>query len=137
MPLFPTFRRPCPYQADLSAVMDGDWCRMCGQQVHDITDLSDAARAAVLGRCDGAICVSYRVPVAMAAAALAVSAAAPATAAPHGKHHGHRVTPPAPVVITLAGLPMMVPPGPSTPPATGATAPSPATTPSAGPRSSP
>ena len=94
MPLFPTFRRPCPYQSNLAAVMDGSWCRMCGQQVHDITDWTDTARAALLRRCDEEVCVSYRVPVASALAAAAlVAAAAPADAAHRPKHHPSKIAP--------------------------------------------
>ncbi|WP_425229683.1 hypothetical protein [Sphingomonas sp.] len=115
MPLFPSFRRPCPYQAELSAVMDGDWCRVCGQQVHDITDLSDAERAALLRRCDGDICVSYRVPVAsvLAAAALVASGAS-AKAPSRGAHHpAPKVAQIQPPVITLAGAPMPLQPAPA------------------------
>ena len=117
MSWFPSFRRSCPYQANLSAVMEGDWCRMCGQQVHDVTDRSDAERAALLRGCEGEVCVSYRVPVtsALAAAAL-IASAAPATAAHKPKHHTPKPAPIQPPVITLAGAPMPIPPEPSPPP---------------------
>ena len=112
MPLFPTFRRPCPYLADLAAVMDGAWCRMCGQQVHDITDWSDAERAALLRRCDEEVCVSYRVPAASALAAAALIASPVSAATKHHPHHRPQVAYPQPPVITLAGAPVPLPPEP-------------------------
>ena len=134
MSLFPSFRRPCPYQADLSAVMDGDWCRMCGQQVRDITDLNDAGRAALLRGCEGEVCVSYRVPVALAAAAALVVSVTPATAAQRPRHH-HAPKVVQPPFITLAGAPMPMPPEPPSPPPTNGPQPN-DVNPSAGPRSS-
>lgn len=126
MPLFPSFRRPCPYQANLSAVMDGDWCRMCGQQVHDITDWTDAERAALLRGCEGEVCVSYRVPVtsALAAAAL-VATASPAMAAHRPKHHTTKPARIQPPVTTLAGAPVLLPPEPPQPPKEEAPTPAP------------
>ena len=115
MPFFPSFRRPCPYQANLSAVMDGAWCRMCGQQVHDITDWSDAERVALLRRCGDEVCVSYRVPVAALAAAALATTAAPAMAGPKHAHHPRPTMPPEPMV-TLAGAPVPVPPETTAPP---------------------
>ena len=110
MPLFPNFRRPCPYQANLAAVMEGDWCRMCKQQVHDITEWSEPDKAALLARCaTEEVCVSYRVPITSALAA-ATLAASPALAA-QAKHHAAAAKiSPAPVMITLGGAPMPMPP---------------------------
>lgn len=75
MSLFPKIARPCPYVDNLDAVMDGDFCRMCKRQVHDLTDMDRAAREAFLASCGGEVCVRYTVWVkpAMAAAALAVT----------------------------------------------------------------
>lgn len=137
MPLFPTFRRPCPYQSDLAAVMEGSWCRMCKQQVHDITDWTDAERTALLSRCDDLVCVSYRVPVASALAAAAlVTSAVPANAAHGPKHHTPRTRPIQPPVITLAGAPMPIPPEPTPPPAPSSEGSQEKATPSADPQSS-
>lgn len=55
--------------------MDGDNCRACKRQVHDITNWSDARRAAFLSACRTEVCVSYRLP--MTAAAMVAVAAAP------------------------------------------------------------
>lgn len=83
MPLFPKVQSPCPYKDQLSAVMDGDFCRMCQRRVFDLTALSDADRLAFLAGCEEEVCVSYRLPLraAIAAAALASSAAAAPAAA--------------------------------------------------------
>ena len=83
MPLFPKVDSPCPYKSRLSAVMDGDFCRMCRRQVFDLTAMSDAERGAFLSGCAEEVCVSYRLPLrtAIAAAALATSVTAnPASA---------------------------------------------------------
>ena len=84
MALYPKIQSPCPYQGDLTAVMDGDFCRMCKRRVFDLTTWSDDERVAFLSACNEAVCVSYQVPIrpAIAAAALAASAMmAPGTAA--------------------------------------------------------
>ena len=80
MPLFPKIQSPCPYQGDLSAVMDGDVCRLCARQVFDITDWTDGQRMAFLAGCEEEVCVSYRLPL-RAAAMAAAFVAAPALAA--------------------------------------------------------
>ena len=76
MGLFPKIARPCPYVDRLDAVMDGDFCTMCKREVHDLTDMDEAARRAFLAACGGSVCVRYTVWMkpAMAAAALAASA---------------------------------------------------------------
>jgi predicted Fe-S protein YdhL (DUF1289 family) len=73
MALFPKIQSPCPYQGDLSAIMDGDMCRLCKRQVFDLTAMSDGQRVAFMKSCSGEVCVSYRLPVAVAAAALALA----------------------------------------------------------------
>lgn len=81
MAFFPKVQSPCPYKANLAAIMDGDMCRMCKRQVVDITDWSDGARVEFLAGCREEVCVSYRlVRPALAAAAIA-AASIPATAA--------------------------------------------------------
>jgi predicted Fe-S protein YdhL (DUF1289 family) len=84
----PLIQSPCPYQADLSAIMDGDVCRMCKRTVTDLTAMSDDARVAFFADCAGDVCVSYALPrkqavaVMLAAAAAAMPMAAAAQEAP-------------------------------------------------------
>lgn len=82
MSLFPRIQSPCPYKGKLSDIMDGDTCRLCHREVHDISDLSVAARQALVADCADELCVSYKVPVksALAAMALGASMATPAFA---------------------------------------------------------
>jgi hypothetical protein len=80
MALFPIIQSPCPYKSRLSAVMDGDFCRMCERRVFDLTHMGDAERVAFLAGCAEEVCVSYRLRPALAAAALA-AASVPAAAA--------------------------------------------------------
>jgi len=80
MARFPRIQSPCPYKSDLAAVMDGDFCRMCKRNVHDLTGWTDAARVAFLAGCETEVCVSYRLPVRSALAAAALVAALPAAA---------------------------------------------------------
>ena len=75
MPLFPKVQSPCPYKADLSAVMDGDFCRMCKRRVVDLTAWTDGERTAFLSACADEVCVSYRLPLRAAAIAAALVAA--------------------------------------------------------------
>ncbi len=75
MALFPRIQSPCPYRDNLSAIMDGDFCRMCQRQVHDISAMSDDERVALIAGCKEEICVSYRVSAKTALAAAAMSAA--------------------------------------------------------------
>ncbi|MCW3837998.1 hypothetical protein ACFQ1E_17830 [Sphingomonas canadensis] len=79
MAMFPRIDSPCPYKAQLDEVMDGQFCRMCKRDVHDLTAMDEAARRAFLAGCETEVCVSYRIPAlrpALAAAALAASVAA-------------------------------------------------------------
>lgn len=73
MAIFPKIQSPCPYRGDLSAIMDGDMCRMCKRQVFDISALSDAERVAFISGCAEEVCVSYRFPMRAAAAAIALA----------------------------------------------------------------
>src|SRR5262245_16819213 len=83
MALFPRIESPCPYKNQLSAVMEGDFCRMCKRHVVDLTEMSDERRLEFLRGCEAEVCVSYRLPVraAVAAALAAASVAAPVAAA--------------------------------------------------------
>lgn len=83
MALFPRIQSPCPYKDQLGEVMQGDFCRMCERQVHDITAMSDAERIALVSGCKDEICVSYSLTAktALAAAALGAAFGMPAAAA--------------------------------------------------------
>jgi poly(3-hydroxybutyrate) depolymerase len=83
MAIFPKIQSPCPYKGDLSAIMDGDVCRLCERQVFDLTAMSDGERVAFMKGCAGEVCVSYRLPLrpALVAAAIAAAAIAVPTAA--------------------------------------------------------
>lgn len=83
MAVFPRIQSPCPYKDRLGEVMQGDFCRMCERQVHDITAMSDAERIALVAGCKDEICVSYSLTAktALAAAALGAAFGMPAAAA--------------------------------------------------------
>ena len=82
MALFPKIQSPCPYVDRLSSIMDGDMCRVCKREVFDLTHMSDDERVSFMKGCAGEVCVSYKIPVRVAAAALAVvSVAMPMAAA--------------------------------------------------------
>lgn len=83
MAIFPKIQSPCPYKGELSAIMDGDTCRLCKREVYDLTDMRDEERVAFLAACAGEVCVSYKLPVraALAAAIVAAAAAVPMAAA--------------------------------------------------------
>ena len=124
MSLFTPIQRPCPYIDRLDSVMEGDFCRMCKRQVHDLTDMDEAQRTAFLAACGGDACISYRMNVkpAIAAALVAASVAAliapdPALARKPGVSRPHRpprvprpprIEPMVPIVT--AGLPVMIEP---------------------------
>jgi len=78
--MFPKIQRPCPYKNDLASIMDGDVCRVCVRQVHDLNAMSDVERAAFLASCSGDICVSYSLRPAIATAVAALAFALPAAA---------------------------------------------------------
>jgi predicted Fe-S protein YdhL (DUF1289 family) len=78
MGLFPKIQSPCPYKDNLSAVMDGDFCRMCKRNVVDLTAMDDKDRVAFLSACETDICVSYSLPIKRAAKAAALVTAAAA-----------------------------------------------------------
>ncbi len=89
MSRFPRIDNPCPYRANLAAILDGDHCRLCNRDVVDLTAMSEGDRTIFLSACEGEVCVRYAVRVsapvaaaAMAAAALALPSAAAAQDAP-------------------------------------------------------
>lgn len=71
--MFPKIQRPCPYKNDLASIMDGDMCRVCERQVHDLNAMSTTDRTAFLSSCSGEICVSYTLRPAIIAAAMAIA----------------------------------------------------------------
>jgi hypothetical protein len=83
MALFPKIQSPCPYKGELSAIMEGDTCRLCKRQVFDLTSMDDAGRVAFMKGCTDQVCVTYRFPVrpALAAAVVVAAMAAPVAAA--------------------------------------------------------
>ncbi|HEY8697883.1 MAG TPA: hypothetical protein VIM02_09710 [Rhizomicrobium sp.] len=76
MAIFPKIQSPCPYKGNLSAIMDGDVCRLCKRQVFDLTHMSDGERVAFMQGCSDQVCVTYRFPVRPAVAAAVLAAAA-------------------------------------------------------------
>jgi hypothetical protein len=83
MALFPKIQSPCPYKGELSAIMEGDTCRLCKRQVFDLTNMDDAGRVAFMKSCTDQVCVTYRFPVrpALATAVVLAAMAAPMAAA--------------------------------------------------------
>jgi predicted Fe-S protein YdhL (DUF1289 family) len=76
MALYPEIDSPCPYRDDLSAIMDGDTCRLCKREVFDLTFMSDDQRVAFMKGCAGEVCVRYSMPLRSTLAATALAAAA-------------------------------------------------------------
>jgi predicted Fe-S protein YdhL (DUF1289 family) len=75
MALYPKIDSPCPYKGELSAILDGDVCRLCKREVFDLTAMGDAERVAFMKGCAGEVCVTYRMPMRTALAAVALVAA--------------------------------------------------------------
>jgi len=69
MSTYPKIQSPCPYKGDLSAVMDGDMCRLCNRQVFNLSGMNDKERVAFMSGCSSQVCVSYKFPLKAAAAA--------------------------------------------------------------------
>ena len=124
MSLLPFIQQPCPYLNRLDEAMEGDFCKMCKRQVHDLSALDDAGKTDFLAACEGKACISYRfdvrpaVSAALMAAGAAVMIAEPAMAAPrHGvtrPRHPPRVPPPphiemVPMMTAGVPPPMTVP----------------------------
>src|SRR3569833_3400104 len=76
MAIFPKIQSPCPYKDNLAAIMDGDMCRLCKRQVTDLTVLCVVLRLAFMAGCTEEVCVSYRLPIRVAAAVAVAAAAA-------------------------------------------------------------
>ena len=84
MAAFPRVTSPCPYKGPLSEILGADdVCGLCHRRVHDLSAMDEHQRLAFLKACSGEICVTYRLPAAVAAAALAAGLlATPAAASP-------------------------------------------------------
>jgi hypothetical protein len=70
MARFPRIQNPCPYKGALAEIMDGDQCRLCKREVHDLSAMDEGQRQSFLSACEGEVCVSYGLRPAIAAAAL-------------------------------------------------------------------
>lgn len=82
MSWFPRVDSPCPYKGNLSDILDGNICRLCKKQVHDLNFMSEPERIALMSGCESdELCVTYRVPRHAALAALAMGASVLATPA--------------------------------------------------------
>jgi len=122
MSLLPLIQRPCPYLDRLESAMEGDFCRMCKREVHDLTGMDEATRTAFLAACGGDACIRYtfNAKPALAAALIAASvavAAAPALASP--RSHAARHAPHPPRQVRVPVIPMVtagLPPPVVTPP---------------------
>lgn len=75
MAIFPKVEKHCPLKSAFKSYMDGDTCRMCKRQVHDLSAMEESARVEFLASCETEICVSYSLPKPRTVAA-AVAAAA-------------------------------------------------------------
>lgn len=102
MDVYPLIASPCPYKGPLSDIVDGDICRLCHKQVHDLSDMTDNQRRAFIKACEGDACVTYRVSARTAAILAALAATAigglPAAAQPPAQTHRNDD-----VVIVIAG----------------------------------
>jgi hypothetical protein len=101
----------------LDTVIEGDYCRMCKRDVHDLTDMDAGERKAFLAACGGDACISYVefLKPTLAAAAVAATAAViltpgSAMAQKHKAKHAQvrRVTPEL-VPVMLGGAPVPMP----------------------------
>jgi hypothetical protein len=75
MARFPIIDGPCPLPPEELAAIAGD-CGHCGKTVHSLDGMDDAERSAWMSKASGKVCVSYRLPLRIAAA-LALSVASP------------------------------------------------------------
>lgn len=85
MPSFPKIDSPCPLRWNAAPAAGRDFCSLCRRRVHNLDDLDETQRRALLAGCEETICVAYTVKrsrrIAAAAglglaAALSVAAAA-------------------------------------------------------------
>lgn len=76
MGLFPKIQSPCPYKGKIDDILDDETCRLCKQQVFDLTEMDDDGRRQFLAECDGAVCVRYSLML-RPALAVAMAGASP------------------------------------------------------------
>ena len=74
MQFFPKVDSPCPYKGALSDILDGDICRLCKREVHDLSGMAEDAKRALFDGCADDICVTFRIDMRPALAAIAVGA---------------------------------------------------------------
>jgi len=75
MAIYPRIQSPCPYNGQLSDILDDEVCRLCKRQVFDLTAMTDGERVAFMQGCTEEVCVTYRFPVRPALAAAVIAAA--------------------------------------------------------------
>ena len=73
--MYPKLEKHCPFKAQLAEAMEGDLCRICNHIVYDLDAMEPDTRRTFLHG-SGKVCVRYRMPAPLMAAALAASAAA-------------------------------------------------------------
>jgi hypothetical protein len=106
MPCLPKIDRPCPLARDAQRALAGH-CGLCGHEVHALDALDDAQRRELLAGARGAVCVSYRVPAALAAS-LALLLTTPGAGAADGAQLP--APPPTPLIDSLADPPAVASP---------------------------
>jgi hypothetical protein len=74
MTLRPRIARTCPARANLTLAMEGAYCRLCRKTVHNLDAMSATQRCALFASAREEVCVSYRMPASLAAAALGLAA---------------------------------------------------------------
>lgn len=128
--MLPRLARPCPALDRLDAVVEDGFCTLCRREVQDLTGMDAAARDAFVAASGGETCISFTgfVRPALAAAAIAASAAVIATPGPalaraekavHRQAHvpaaatdpAIHTVPVLPVPVMTAGVPAMPPRG--------------------------
>ncbi len=74
MSKLPKIDSQCPYPGALSDIVSDKFCSLCEREVHDLEALAEVERLALLRSHKQEICVSYRFPLARAAAAVLAAA---------------------------------------------------------------
>jgi hypothetical protein len=93
MKFFPKVYSPCPYKGALSDIMDGEICRLCKREVHDLTDMAEDFKRALFDSCTEDLCVTYRIDMRPALAAVAVGAGVMAPTALAAKDNAGTIAP--------------------------------------------
>ena len=87
MSSFPKIDSPCPLRWNAAPAAGRDFCNRCRRRVHNLDDLDETQRRALLAGCEETICVAYTVRrplriVAVAGLGLAAALGAAAAAEP-------------------------------------------------------